>query len=222
MRGAGAARAAVKHVRSIAASPDRHVEDFYRTPPWATEALLRRVRVTGTVWEPACGDGQMASVLGSSKYVTRLLTSDLYHRGYGTSGVDFLQEADRLAFLAENDETWETKDLLSTTIIGQAPIDWIITNPPFMQGMPQKFVETALPIARLGVAIIARLLWLEGKNRQAFFHATPLERVLVFSSRVDIARSGYGWRKNGHGGMVAYAWYVWRRSHVGPPVLEWL
>jgi hypothetical protein len=44
--------------------------DFFPTPPWATRALFRHVLpelgigAIGSVWEPACGEGHMAAVIG--------------------------------------------------------------------------------------------------------------------------------------------------------------
>jgi hypothetical protein len=45
--------------------------DYFPTPPWATRALFRHVLPAlgvaaplGCTWEPACGAGHMASVIG--------------------------------------------------------------------------------------------------------------------------------------------------------------
>jgi hypothetical protein len=47
--------------------------DYFPTPPWATRALFEHVLPAlgidgvGTVWEPACGEGHMAAVIGEFK-----------------------------------------------------------------------------------------------------------------------------------------------------------
>jgi hypothetical protein len=46
----------------------REGRDFYATPNWVTEALLRHVSLRGPVWEPCCGDGAMATVLAAHGY----------------------------------------------------------------------------------------------------------------------------------------------------------
>ena len=46
-----------------ASSYDRRGRDFYATPNWVTEALLRHIRFRGPVWEPCCGDGAMIVLL---------------------------------------------------------------------------------------------------------------------------------------------------------------
>lgn len=66
----------------------RQAEDFYPTPRYVTEALLDNYRFCGKIWEPACGDGRMSEVL-LERY-SDVESSDLVDRGYGESGVDFL------------------------------------------------------------------------------------------------------------------------------------
>src|ERR1700688_4038496 len=47
---------------------DRQVQDFYATPDWVTEALLRHVQLRGRVWEPCCGTGPITTVLQRHGY----------------------------------------------------------------------------------------------------------------------------------------------------------
>jgi len=69
---------------------ERQDRDFYPTPAWVTEALLRTVRLPKGVWEPCCGDGAMAQVLGAHGH--RVVGTDLVDQGYGEAGRDFLAE----------------------------------------------------------------------------------------------------------------------------------
>lgn len=180
--------------RSIPDDPkNRHAHDFYRTPPIATQKLLRKEPFLYPVWEPACGDGMMAKELIDGN--RRVIATDLYDRGYGKSGINFLTHKPRFHFNS------------------------IITNPPFTH--VREFVERALSFNPDKVAMITRLSWLEGKKRKEFFETSPLYRVLVFSGRVNIARSGYDVR-DGEGGMIAYCWMIWKRGHKGPATLGWI
>ena len=65
----------------------REANDFYPTPAWVTEALLRHVTLRGPVWEPCCGDGAIARVSESRGHLVE--ATDLGDRGYGRGGVDF-------------------------------------------------------------------------------------------------------------------------------------
>ena len=66
---------------------DREKDDFYPTPIEATQALLDREKFTGNVLEPACGDGAMSKVLINNGY--QVISSDLFDRGYGKTGINF-------------------------------------------------------------------------------------------------------------------------------------
>jgi hypothetical protein len=62
--------------------------DFFPTPRWATFALIDNEAFKGNIWECACGDGAMSRVLEQA--VRSVYSSDLYERGYGDHGHDFL------------------------------------------------------------------------------------------------------------------------------------
>lgn len=62
--------------------------DYFPTPAWATFALIDNEKFRGEVWECACGDGSMSRVFETSGH--RVISTDLYERGYGEAGHDFL------------------------------------------------------------------------------------------------------------------------------------
>ena len=135
--------------------------DFFPTPRWATFALIDNERFEGDIWECACGDGAMSRVLAETG--SAVISTDLYDRGYGESGHDFLN-ANRGA---EN----------------------IVTNPPFNSA--EGFVTSATQRARRKVALLLRLAFLEGANRACtIFAQTPPSRVWVFSERITFYPSG--------------------------------
>lgn len=173
---------------------DKTELDFYRTPPIGTQRLLTKEKFPGTVWEPACGDGAISVEL--KKGGSRVISSDLVDRGYGTPGRDFLTFNPRFEF------------------------DHIVTNPPFTHCM--EFAVRALSFRPKKVVMLARLMWLEGKTRKTFFETSGLSRVLVFSGRINISKNGENFGDGGEGGMVAFAWYVWKRGHRGPATIGWI
>jgi hypothetical protein len=67
---------------------DRKGRDFYATPAWVTEALLRHIRFRGPIWEPCCGAGAISTVLAAHGY--DVISTDIADGGFGTPGVDFL------------------------------------------------------------------------------------------------------------------------------------
>jgi hypothetical protein len=62
--------------------------EFFPTPRWATFALIENEKFKGDIWECACGDGAMSRVLQETGCAVP--SSDLYQRGYGDAGHDFL------------------------------------------------------------------------------------------------------------------------------------
>jgi hypothetical protein len=164
--------------------------DFYPTPRWATFALIESERFDGDIWEPACGDGCMSEVLTETG--NTVISSDLYDRGYGEAGHDYLTTKRR----ATN----------------------VITNPPFNSA--EGFVASGLRVAERKFALLLRLAFLEGANRaNTIFHTAPPARVWVFSERITFYPKGV---VAAGSGTTAYAWFVWDKAHNGAPELAWL
>lgn len=171
---------------------DREKDDFYPTPPEATEALLRVESFEGAIWEPACGDGAISRVLEAAGY--DVVSSDLVDRGYGEARHDFLME-------------WRAR----------APN--VVTNPFFKLAI--EFVRHALSLTLGKVAILARLNFLEGRERALLFRTLPPARVWVFAWRLPFSRGGKDAGLGG-GGLISFAWFIWDHQHKGPPTLGWL
>lgn len=170
-------------------SADLDGPDFYPTPRWATFALIESERFHGDIWECACGDGAMSEVLAETG--NRVESSDLYDRGFGEIGHDFLTTQRRHAN--------------------------IITNPPYNSA--EGFVATAVERAERKFALLLRLAFLEGANRaKTIFHKHPPSRVWVFSERITFYLKG---AKAAGSGTTAYAWFVWDKDSSGPTELAW-
>ena len=142
---------------------ERQEKDFYPTPAWVTEALLRQRCACPTgIWEPCCGDGAMARVLEAHGH--HVVATDLVDRGYGEGGRDFLMET-RLP----------------------DGVTAIVTNPPYGGALLRKFVDHALELTRpVGgmVALLVNIQWQTGdensKGRIPAFDASVIltERIL--------------------------------------------
>ena len=65
--------------------------------------------------------------------------------------------------------------------------DWVITNPPFQLG--EKFIRRSMAIARCGVAILTRTVFIESVGRyERFFKANPPSRFAPFTERVPMVK----------------------------------
>jgi hypothetical protein len=172
-------------------SADLDGSDFYPTPSWASYALIDNERFDGRIWEPACGDGTMVRALRDTGRPVD--ASDLYNRGFGEFGVDFLK-------------SFRT-------------VENIVTNPPYNSA--EGFVESGLRQATQKLCLLLRLAFLEGANRQRkIFTKTPPTRVWVFSERITFYPAGALVKGTG---TTAYAWFVWdKMSEDRKTELKWL
>jgi hypothetical protein len=141
--------------------------DDFPTPPWATRALVEHVigekdsLAKMTCLEPACGVGHMAKVL--REYFGDVRCSDIHSYGYG-----------------------EVRDFLTGPYEANS-YDWVITNPPFRLG--EQFVLRSLRVARRGVAILARTVFIESVGRyENVFRLTPPSKFAQFTERVPMVK----------------------------------
>lgn len=171
-------------------SADLNGPDFFPTPKWATYALIDNEKFDGDIWESACGNGAMSEVLENTG--RRVFSSDLYDRGFGEAGIDFLSSTRKLAN--------------------------VVTNPPYNSA--EGFVAKGLECAKNKFALLLRLAFLEGGNRQrTIFNTAPPSRVWVFSERITFYPAGAVEKGSG---TTAYAWFVWDKSAPNTTELKWL
>lgn len=171
--------------------------DDFPTPPWATRALLEhvlgaKIERKQTCLEPACGAGHMAKVL--QEYFNRVECSDAYSYGFG-----------------------QRRDFL-TQPYSPKSYDWVITNPPFR--LAEEFLMSALTVARCGVAILARTVFLESSGRyNSIFRHTPPSMFAQFVERVPMVKGRLDKKAST---ATGYAWFVWDKSANGSAQLVWV
>ena len=132
--------------------------------------------------EPACGSGHLAKVL--SEYFSKVKAADIHPYGYG--GVH--------DFLATPHET--------------NGFDWIITNPPFRLG--EDFTLLALKLARRGVAMLTRTVFIESVGRyDRLFSVTQPSHFAQFTERVPMVKGRLDRRAST---ATGYCWLIWTRK----------
>lgn len=172
--------------------------DDFPTPPWATRALIEHIIAsdedlsTQSCLEPACGAGHMAKVL--KEYFGEVRSSDAYDYGYAT-----------------------VRDYLTYPYETNA-VDWVITNPPFR--LAEEFVLRSLQVARRGVAILARTVFLESKGRyDRIFRENPPTIFAQFVERVPMVK---GRLDRNASTATGYAWLLWEKEPTDLPRLMWV
>jgi len=96
---------------------------------------------------------------------------------------------------------------------------WIITNPPFR--LSEEFVIRALSVARIGVAILARTVFLESVGRyERIFRDNPPTKFAQFTERVPMVKGRLDRKATT---ATGYAWLVWEKDRRGAePRLMWV
>lgn len=171
---------------------DRIEADFYPTEAWCTQALIKNYNFQGVIWEPACGEGAISIVLTEAGF--DVVSTDLYDRGFGTSGQDFF------------DQTGTPKDVRS-----------IITNPPYSDA--EKFIRHSINLMSPSHGSVAMLLRHEydcAAGRVDLFRHPAFAMKLSLTKRPRwIAGSTGSPRHN-------YAWFVWDWTTTkSPPTIKW-
>jgi hypothetical protein len=173
--------------------------DDFPTPPWATRALLGHVLAefgpfeVQSALEPACGAGYMAKPL--AEHFGQVLASDIHPYGYGA-----------------------VRDYLAVPYEANS-VDWVVTNPPFR--LAEEFVQRSLIVARKGVAILARTVFIEsvGRYRKLFLPQPPC-RLAQFTERVPMIK---GKLDRTASTATGYAWLVWSKEiNTQNPELIWI
>ena len=135
----------------------REQDDFYTTDPNAVIELLKREKLEGEIWEPACGNGVISKILEENGY--RVYSTDKFDRGYG-SILDFL--------------------------ISIKQVDTIITNPPYKLA-EKFILKALSSVKDKGkVIMLLKLLFLEGQKKYVtIFKDNPPKVIYIFSYRTN-------------------------------------
>lgn len=190
----------------LGASGYERVEgDFYPTGPENLDCLATFLDLSAmSVWEPACGEGHLSKRL--TQLCRGVVSSDLYDRGYGTAGIDFLKS------------TKLPPVLLGSYGPGRPGI---ITNPPYGD-MVELFVRHALELTRPHGGVVAMFLrneWdMSSDDRPDLFEGHP-----AYAMKVCVTKRPrwVAFKKGDKSPRHNYAWYVWDWSKPAgalPPI----
>lgn len=178
---------------------DRADGDFYATQEKTVKSFLNVFDMKGSILEPACGMGHISKILESHYPNSEIVSTDLFDRGYGEAGIDFL-----------------THDYNRT-------FDNVITNPPFKYA--KEFVEKGLELSNDKVIMLLKVQFLESQSRKDFLVNSPLKYIYVFSDRQSTLKDGL--ERNPLTGKpwsttLLLAWFVWEKDYTGEPIIRWI
>lgn len=179
---------------------EREANDFYSTDPESLEIFLKALerdnfKLHSRIWECACGQGHLSKVLESKGY--DVLSTDLIDRGYGHSGINFLNSIE--------DKVYDLD---------------ILTNPPYKYA--KEFVVHSLDILDDGYycVMFLKIQFLEGQSRRKLFNKYPPKYVYVNSARQTCYINGDMSKKMSS--ASCYCWFIWEKGFTGETVIRWI
>jgi hypothetical protein len=163
---------------------ERSPRDFYPSPAWVTEALLEHIDVRGkTIWECACGTGQMSEPL--KRAGANVFSSDI-DSAYADEIIDFLSDHPGVE------------------------CDGTITNPPFGLGARTAVAFIEKGLARMGNGFLALLLPIDFDSAKTRVHL--FGSCARFRGKIVLTKRAK-WFENPDNPKAApkenSAWYLW-------------
>lgn len=183
--------------------PDgRHPDDFYATPRWCVESMLRSDAApvgVGVIIEPSCGDGAMLDVLRERLPFHAIVGFDINRA--------------RVTEARRRGHSVEVADWLEASDIGDEPA-WVVGNPPY--SLAQEFVEHSLALAPPGsrVTFLFRLAFLSSQARAHLYAGSAGFRHLGVLGRRPSFTPGGGTDSSDYG------WFTWEVGYRGPATVE--
>lgn len=179
--------------------------DFYETPEWATEKVLKQMLDDGfitkgeSIYEPCCGAGAITKVLKKFGF-DNVNCSDIQTANYicGNKGID----------------VYDIKD---------NQCDVIITNPPYnLMTLPEKkggsLLKEFLRISKKKVILLLNIYFLSSKQRKELLNSSHLKHMYIHSERVTMYP--FGEEKSKNNGTKMYAWFIWDQDYIGRPTFS--
>lgn len=171
--------------------------EYYPTPTSATQAFLDAEEFSGSIWEPACGEGAISKVLIGYGY--DVISTDIADYDYGTPGIDFLTE---VVPRARN----------------------IVTNPPYGSGLADAFLRQALRmIAETGgtVAMLLNIQSLCHPKRHSSFIKRPPRAIYALDDCICWP-NGNPQLATRHTKNHRYCWALWDATPSADTTFKWL
>ena len=156
---------------------EREKDDFYPTPKYAVDELLKREVFNGNIWECACGEGDISEVFLKNGYDVR--SSDLIDRNYGI--VENFFDSD---FVADN----------------------IVTNPPYKYALEFVLEAKKKSNHKIAMFLKTVFLESERRKAMFEDKEYPLKTVYQFSKRVTLYKNGVKMKNSGMIAYAWYVW----------------
>jgi hypothetical protein len=156
---------------------EREKDDFYPTPKYAVEELLKRENFHGNIWECACGEGDISEVFIEKGFDVK--STDLIDRGFGEVA-DFFE----YDYVADN----------------------IVTNPPYKHALEFVLEAKKKSNKKIAMFLKTVFLESEKRKSMFEDKEFALKTVYQFSKRVTLYKNGVKMKNSGMIAYAWYVW----------------
>ena len=184
--------------------------DFYSTDPRTVKEFLdisfKEFENVDSVWENACGNGNISEVLKGYFGEDKVWSTDLVNRGYN--------------YHKDRNKPVELDFLSGKSITPRA--DLIITNPPF--SLVNDFIKVGLEKTNRYLVYLCKIQLLETVARKKLLEESPLKYVYVHSKRQATWKNGEALDSQGKkwATTMCLAWFVWDKEYKGEPIIKFI
>ena len=156
---------------------EREKDDFYPTPAWAVEELLKREVFVGDIWECACGEGDISEVFIKKGF--QVHSTDLIDRDYGNQEDFFVSD-----YVADN----------------------IVTNPPYKLALEFVLKSKKQSRNKIAMFLKTVWLESDSRYEMFQDKEFPLKTVYQFSKRVSLYKNGVKMKNSGMIAYAWFVW----------------
>jgi hypothetical protein len=156
---------------------EREKDDFYPTPAYAVEELLKRELFIGNIWECACGEGDISEVFIKKGF--QVHSTDLIDRDYGNQEDFFVSD-----YVADN----------------------IVTNPPYKLALEFVLKSKKQSRNKIAMFLKTVWLESDSRYEMFQDKEFPLKTVYQFSKRVSLYKNGVKMKNSGMIAYAWFVW----------------
>lgn len=184
---------------SISTNSESRVDnDYYPTPPIAIYTLVKEYDLPKNLLEPAAGRGW--------------ISYELMQNGFNVTSQDLYEYEDPLVDIETG---------LDFTTSSRVDVDGIITNPPFKNSLPEKFVRRSYELYDF-TALLCRNTFTESVGRYPFFKEFPPTDILIYANRINCSEKSIYNVKESLSGLTSYYWYIWDKRKDYTNRVDWI
>ena len=189
--------------------------EFFETPEWAVESILKVETMTSCVIDPCAGRGALGKAAREAHHIVHEYDLNIWPDQQPDHRI--IAPFDYLAPLGD------VRTVVNGALGGGEFT--VLMNPPFSKTI--EFVERSMRLGARKIVMFQRLAFLESAGRRGFFERSMPARVWICGDRATCWRGDIPEEdieapdgeiiqgRKGRSASTPHAWFIWERGHRG-------